>query len=156
MVRAANERTPLFYVAGTAWLVVAVLLTVWDLGVVAFVGSVLLAIWVFGLRDKFASEETASAYSVFNRDGKAIAGGFTAQQLDRQLRGGALGGTASNANDDDPVRGSVAAADTATPKAEAAAKMSDAERLRRRTAAAAAAERRFQQENLPSMPATTG
>jgi len=144
MVRAANERTPLFYLAGTAWLVVAVLLTVWDLGVVAFVGSVLLAIWVFGLRDKFASEETASAYSVFNRDGKAIAGGFTAQQLDRQLRGGALGGTASN--DDDPVHGSVATAVTATPKAEAAAKMSDAERLRRRTAAAAAAERRFQQQ----------
>ena len=58
-----------------------------DLGVLAFVGSILMAIWMFGLREKFESEETASAYSAFNEDGQAITGSFTTAQLEGQLRG---------------------------------------------------------------------
>jgi hypothetical protein len=142
MVRAANERSTIFYVGCITWMVCSILLTVWGFGVVAFCGSILLAIWAFGLRDKFSNEETASAYSVFNKDGQAIVGGFTAGQFDRQLRGGfATRSTTSNDGNDDPVKGSVATAEVST----AAAKTTDAnERLRRRTAAAAAAEKRFQ------------
>jgi hypothetical protein len=139
MVRAANERTPIFYLGCAAWLVVAVLLIAWDFGVVAFCGSILLAIWVFGLREKFANEETASAYSVFNKDGKAIVGGFTAEQFDRQMRGG----LASNNND--AVRGSVAVAKNESHTI-TQAKINDQERLRRRKAAVAAAERRVQEK----------
>jgi hypothetical protein len=142
MVRAANERSTLFYVGCMAWMVCSILLTVWGFGVIAFCGSILLAIWTFGLRDKFSNEETASAYSVFNKDGQAIVGGFTAGQLDRQLRGGFARSTI-NADGDNPVKGSVATAEVSTTVP--AAKTTDAnERLRRRTAAAAAAEKRFQ------------
>jgi hypothetical protein len=117
---------------------------------VAFCGSILLSIWVFGLRDKFSSEETASAYSVFNEDGKAIVGGLTAGQFDRQLRGGFAppSGSGSGSNDDNndnPVRGSIAVSEHKSNAANAKDnKLGENERLRRRTAAAAAAERRFQ------------
>ena len=137
MVRAANERTNGFYIGCIVWAVCAVLLIVYDFGVIAFVGSILLAIWVFGLREKFAGEQTASAYSVFNKDGKAIVGGFTASQLDRQLRG-----TPRSGNLDDPVRGDVAKADTAEVSTKSM-NLDEKERLKRRAAAAAAAEKRF-------------
>jgi hypothetical protein len=145
MVRAANERTPTFYVGCAAWSIAAVLLVAWGFGVVAFCGSILLGIWVFGLRDKFSNEETASAYSVFNQDGKAIVGGYTAGQFDRQLRGG-FAPPASNNNDsnDNPVRGSIAIASSEQKRNANDNKLGENERLRRRTAAAAAAERRFQ------------
>jgi hypothetical protein len=145
MVRAATERTPTFYVGCAAWSVTAVLLLASGFGVVAFCGSILLAIWVFGLRDKFSSEETASAYSVFNEDGKAIVGGLTAGQFDRQLRGGFA--PPSSNNNDNPVRGSIAVASFEHKSNAANAKdkkLGENERLRRRTAAAAAAELRFQ------------
>ena len=143
MVRAANERSPRFYLGCILWAVVSVLLIAWDFGVFAFVGSILLAIWVFGLREKFSDEETASAYSVFNRDGKAIVGGFTAAQFDRQMRGGIGNGV------DDPVKGEIAtaASDNGMSRREGSTRvLTDDERLRRRKAAAAAAERRFQQQ----------
>jgi hypothetical protein len=145
MVRAANERTSTFYVGCAAWSMAAVLLVAWGFGVVAFCGSILLGIWVFGLRDKFSNEETASAYSVFNQDGKAIVGGLTAGQFDRQLRGG-FPPSASNSNDnnDNPVRGSIAIASSESTANDNDNKLGENERLRRRTAAAAAAERRFQ------------
>jgi hypothetical protein len=140
MVRAANERSTLFYVGGMAWVICSILLTVWGFGVVAFCGSILLAIWWFGFREKFSNEETASAYSVFNKDGQAIVGGFTASQFDRQLRGG----FAPRDDADNPVKGSIATAAEVSTTA-AAVKTTDAnERLRRRTAAAVAAEKRFQ------------
>ena len=146
MVRAANERTPTFYVGCAAWSMAAVLLMAWGFGVVAFCGSVLLGIWVFGLRDKFSNEETASAYSVFNQDGKAIVGGLTAGQFDRQLRGGFSPSASNNNNDnnDNPVRGSIAIASSENKGNANDNKLGENERLRQRTAAAAAAERRFQ------------
>lgn len=144
MVRAANERSPRFYLGCTLWGIVSVLLIAWDFGVFAFVGSILLSIWLFGLREKFSNEETASAYSVFNRDGKAIVGGFTAAQFDRQMRGG-LGNRA-----DDPVKGEIATAarDSTTNRSREGLSpmLTEDEKLRRRKAAAAAAERRFQQQ----------
>jgi hypothetical protein len=152
MVRAANERTPTFYVGCAAWSVTVVMLIASGFGVVAFCGSILLSIWVFGLRDKFSSEETASAYSVFNEDGKAIVGGLTAGQFDRQLRGGfpppsgsAFASNNNDNNNDNPVRGSIAVSEHKSNAANAKDNtLGENERLRRRTAAAAAAERRFQ------------
>jgi hypothetical protein len=73
MVLAANERTNRFYILAFLWSIVSVLLAK-----NAFVASVLLLIYVFGLREKFDSETTASAYSVFNDDSQGITGGFTA------------------------------------------------------------------------------
>ena len=40
----------------------------------------------FGLREKWESEQELSAYSVFNENNRTVAGSFTAQQLDDQLR----------------------------------------------------------------------
>lgn len=142
MVRAAHERTPRFYVGLVVWLGVAALLLRHDLGVVAVVASLLLAIYVFGLRDKFDTEDTASAYAVFNRGGQAIAGTLTAGQLDLELRGGGGvnrddDGRAINNNKSMALR--LAPTNQSVPSSE---KVNDAERLRRRKAAAAAAERR--------------
>jgi len=121
---------------------VVVVLIKYDLGVIAFVVSVLLAIWVFGLRDKFDSETTASAYSVFNKDGQAITGGFTTAQLERQLRGGFGRDDATKGSNDVPTLSSKQKA----PATENV--VSDDEKLRRRrAAAAAAAERRFAKAN---------
>jgi len=108
-----------------------------DLGVIAFVGSILGCIWSVGLRDKFSTEETASAYSVFNEGGKGIAGGLTGEQLDRQLRGGFSKGVSE-------TNGAVArAALVETDDAPSTSILSKDEKLRRRRDAAAAAEKRF-------------
>jgi len=135
MVRAANERSTLFYVGCGAWLAAVILLVRADFGVIAFVGTVLGSIWVFGLREKWDGE--VSAYSVFNRDGKGIAGGFTAQQLDRQLRGGLA---RDSAEDDDA---SIPVAGSSTSQQNKSETVGGDEKERRRKAAAAAAERRF-------------
>lgn len=135
MVRAAHERPPLFYAGCLLWAAVSVTLIQLDLGVIVFVGTVLAAIWVFGLREKFDSEETASAYSVFNRDGKAITGGFTTEQLEQQLRG-TRGIVKEETSSGVPVLSSQ--------KDSSAKPVCDKEeKLRRRAAAAAAAERRM-------------
>ena len=142
MVRAANHRSPIFYAGTLVWLGVCVVLIYHDFGVLAFCGSVIFVIWTFGLRDKFSGEETGSAYSVFNKDGKAIVGGFTASQFERQMRGG-IGRDEDNSTN--PVKGSVTVA-SATVMVSTTGAQSEDERLRRRKAAAAAAERRLQQE----------
>lgn len=87
------------------------------------------------MREKFSNEETASAYSVFNQNQQAIAGSYTADQLDRQLRGG-LGkkDTISSI----PVASRV--------KQTKRIEIKETERLRRRNAAAEAAERRLQMQ----------
>eukprot|EP00545_Synedropsis_sp_CCMP1620_P015091 CAMPEP_0119004690 /NCGR_PEP_ID=MMETSP1176-20130426/1296_1 /TAXON_ID=265551 /ORGANISM="Synedropsis recta cf, Strain CCMP1620" /LENGTH=142 /DNA_ID=CAMNT_0006956425 /DNA_START=217 /DNA_END=645 /DNA_ORIENTATION=- len=141
MVRAAHERSTSFYIACTAWFVAVVTLCYLDLGVIAFVGSALLGIWNFGLREKFASDDAASAYSVFNRNNKAIPGGFTAQQFERQMRGTAGGAM------DDPDDGATGMAAASIATTEIPTKIGDAEKLRRRKAAASAAEKRFAQKN---------
>ena len=110
------------------------------MGVLAFVGSILLGIYSFGLRDKFSNESTASAYSVFNKDGQAIVGGFTGEQLDRQLRGGFARNTAKVTD------GSVATALSSSSVTKE--KVAEDERVRRRRAAAAAAERRTSEHNV--------
>ena len=133
MVRAANERTNRFYVLSFLWSVIAVILVKNDFGVIAFVVSVLLLIYVFGLREKFDSETTASAYSVFNEDSQGITGGFTATQLEQQLRGGLRKSDADNSR----------IPTLASPSHKPSYVVETKEKLRRREAAAAAAERRL-------------
>lgn len=140
MVRSVSDRSPMFIAGCMAWLGVCVLLIVHDFGVVAFCGSVMLGIWTFGLREKFSGEEIGSAYSVFNKDGKGIVGGFTASQFDRQMRGG-IGGDDDSS---DPVKGSVTVSANLGSSGRPTVQ-SEEQRLRRRKASAAAAERRLQQ-----------
>ena len=139
MVRAAHERTTLFHVGCIVWLVASGWLCVKGLGILAFSFSALLALWVFGLREKFASEESPSAYSVFNKGGQAILGGFTGEQLEGQLRGG---------NQTLPTnKENKASADAPLVSISAKEKPVHAnEKVKRRSAAAAAAERRLQQQ----------
>lgn len=119
---------------------VGVILIYHDLGVLSLFLFVMVAIWGFGLRDKFTNETTASAYSVFNKGGKAIVGGLTAGQFERQMRGSMPG----EARADDPVHGPVAEAkqpqDSSTAKDSRS--LSTSEREKRRRATLAAAERR--------------
>lgn len=93
------------------------------------------ALFSFGLREQWASDRSASAYSVFNEGGARLQGTFTAEQFDAQLRGGRAqaetGGT--------PVRRAVPAEDSAT-------RISDMDRVRMRAAAASAAARRAAQQ----------
>eukprot|EP00977_Amphora_coffeiformis_P014791 scaffold4223_cov189-Amphora_coffeaeformis.AAC.51 len=144
MVRAAHERSTTFYVLGVVWLVAATWLIAHDLAVLAVVGSIGLGIWHFGLRDKFASEETDSAYSVFNKGGRSILGGFTGEQLEGQLRGTGSNSSSSSAKMDETrplvTLSSSTTTTTTTPK------MKEKNKLRQRSAAAAAAERRMQQK----------
>mmetsp|Transcript_150 Transcript_150/g.293 ORF Transcript_150/g.293 Transcript_150/m.293 type:complete len:144 (-) Transcript_150:3-434(-) len=138
MVRSANEKSKSFYITLAVCAVVGGLLIYYDFGVVAFVMAVFVGIFGYGLRDKFSNETTASAYSVFNKDGKSIVGGFTASQFERQMRG-PLG----RVDDDDPVQGPIAEHLIAGQRTSDRNNVSEAERNRRRRAAAAAAERRF-------------
>lgn len=141
MVRSATERSNSFYVGAIAWIVACAWLISNDLGSLAFVASALLAIWCFGLRDKFQGEQGDSAYNVFNKGGRAILGGFTGEQLDQQMRGGMT----YNSNNK-PKADSDAPLTTATTAASGSTNISENEKLKRRSAAAAAAERRFQQQ----------
>lgn len=134
MVRSSQERSPSFYAGILAWFVCCVVCVKNDLGVLVFCGSIFLSIWFFGLREKFSNETTASAYSVFNNDQRAIAGSFTGEQLDRQLRNGSY--TSEQKSSTIPT--------ARAGKSEKASKCNDGERLRRRKAAALAAERRMQ------------
>ena len=61
---------------------------------------VLVGIFTIGTRDKWESEENASAYSVFNEGGRAILGGMSAKELDGQLRGGPVGGYGGDVDDE--------------------------------------------------------
>jgi hypothetical protein len=138
MVRSSKERSAAFYGGCFTWFTTCIFLVNQDFGVLAFCGSVFLTIWFFGLREKFSSETTASAYSVFNKNERSIAGTFTGQQLDRQLRGGISITTSENHL-------------STIPKAQIGKsftnlKIVDKERLRRRKAAALAAERRIEQD----------
>lgn len=152
MVRSAHEQTPQFFVGVGLWLAICVALYYHGLGVLAFFLSMFVAMYVFGLRDKFDSEQTASAYSVFNRNGQAIAGSLTATQLDRQLRGGGV----SNANNEDASPSSSSnqgpATLSSTNSQKSPVKKSDnTEILRRRKAAAEAAERRAASQATENM-----
>ena len=105
MVRAANQKSTSFYIGLIICFVIGALLIYHDLGVIAFVMLVFVGIWGFGFRDKFSNESTASAYSVFNKDGRAIVGGFTASQFENQLRG-PLARHSNNSTD--PLKGPIA------------------------------------------------
>mmetsp|Transcript_37779 Transcript_37779/g.43154 ORF Transcript_37779/g.43154 Transcript_37779/m.43154 type:complete len:142 (-) Transcript_37779:225-650(-) len=140
MVRAANERSNTFYAGCILWISLAVLLTIYDFGVIAFCGSVILGIYFFGLKEKFSNEETASAYSVFNKNNQAIAGSYTAQHLENQLRGREQQGR------DYLLMGSVAKADVNTVSSSGKSNDGQAQ-LRRRQSAAAAAEKRLSFQN---------
>ena len=138
MVRAANEKSTSFYLTLAICFVTGAALIYHDFGVIAFVMLVFVGIFGFGLRDKFSNESTASAYSVFNKDGKGIVGGFTATQFENQLRGP----LASKIDKNDPVKGSIAESQQNYDKSTSSTP-SDVERTARRKAAAEAAERRF-------------
>ena len=105
--------------------------------VIALMIIVFLGIWVFGLRDKFPDETTASAYSVFNKDGRAIVGGFTASQFESQLRG-----PLATISENDPLKGPIAESRRGNYE-RAMSTLSIAERRARRIAAATAAEGRL-------------
>jgi hypothetical protein len=139
MVRAPNERSNGFYVTIAVCFLSAVLLIYHDLGVVAFCLLVFVGIFGFGLREKFSTEETASAYSVFNKDGRSIVGGFTATQFERQMRGP----LASADDSDNPLKGPLAVHDDMS-KSRVGELLLEPERVRRRKAAAEAAQRRLQ------------
>ena len=145
MVRAANERTRGFYVGCGIWCLCCFWLIKTDLGSIAFVGTVLFAIYAFGFREKFDSEETSSAYSVFNKGGKAIPGGFTGDQLDQQLRGGMAAKINSMGNTTSKSKGGDAPLLTTSDTILSKNISSDKDKLKRRSVAAAAAERRFQE-----------
>lgn len=138
MVKAAYERTRGFYLGLMTWTISVIWLVTIDLGVVAFTCSVLLSIWVFGFRDRFESEASDSAYSVFNQNGKAIIGGFTGQQFDRQMRGGTDLVNDENSGNETATGG----APFVTTRKDPREKINDDARLKRRRAAAEAAERR--------------
>ena len=140
MVRSATEKSTTFYIGIAAWIAACAWLISQDLGSIAFVASALLAIWFFGLRDKFQGEDGESAYSVFNKGGRAILGGFTGEQLEQQMRGGM---THANLNSKSTSHGDAPLATTGTS---VSSKLSENEKLKRRSAAAAAAERRLQQQ----------
>ena len=139
MVRASNEKTNTFYAGCVVWMAVCYWLVSRGLGVIAFVASALLAIWIFGLRDKFEGETTMSAYNVFNKGGKSILGGLTGEQVDEQMRGGMRYGKPVEAkvDEDNPLTSVV----KTTPK-----KLSESDKLKRRSAAAAAAEKRLSEQ----------
>ena len=117
------------------------------LGSIAFVATCLIAIWVFGLRDKFEGEEGMSAYNVFNKGGQAIMGGFTGEQLEEQMRGSVIShknrssdSRSSIGNINDPLV-SLSSGNKVTDK-----HLDERDKLKRRSAAAAAAELRIQQQ----------
>lgn len=143
MVRSSDEKTFTFYLGLGVCFIACVALIYYDLGSLAFVLAVFYCLWSFGLREKFSNESTASAYSVFNKDGKSIVGGFTANQLERQLRGPLATG---NSDPNDPLKGSIAehAGSSASSSKE---QVSEKERLERRRAAAEAAQRRIQNKD---------
>jgi Uncharacterized conserved domain (SAYSvFN) len=146
MVRGANEWSLSFKVAMAVTVAVGIVLIYCDLGVLAFFLFVLVAIFGFGLREKFDNETIASAYSVFNKDGRAIVGGLTADQFDRQLRGSMPGeGRANN----DPLNGPIAEAqqrNDSRSNQRNSSEISCSEREIRRKAALDAAERRQKTE----------
>ena len=55
-------------------------------GILAIICSLLVAMYVFGFREKWSSE-TVSAYSVLNKNQYTMPGSLTARQFDAQLRG---------------------------------------------------------------------
>jgi Uncharacterized conserved domain (SAYSvFN) len=145
MVRSANERSTSFYVSLAFFFVLGTILVSYGFGVVTFVLWVFVAIWTFGFRDKFSTETTASAYSVFNKDGKSIVGGFTGSQFERQLRG-----PLAAVEVDDSLKGSVPELSQQSSSSccsnidkPSQSVILSIEREKRRKAAAEAAERRF-------------
>lgn len=96
---------------------------------------------MFGLRDKFSTETTASAYSVFNEGGRSIVGGLTKNQLERQLRG-SLGTVDPDDAATGPIAKRLSSIECPNKSRSIQSYLSDAEREKRRKAAAGAAERR--------------
>jgi len=116
------------------WCVICLCLIYHGFGVLAIVGFVLMILRVFGFRKKWDGEGL-SAYSVFNEGQRSIPGTFTADQLDKQMRG--IYQTASVEDFHDRGEGEKSAL-----KLES---ITSAEKIRRRESAADAAERRMQE-----------
>ena len=83
MVRAASSRWGLALAAAIFVAVQACAIAV-DFGTPVGIVLAIVGIWTMGTRTKWEGE--VSAYSVCNKDGKAILGGFTAEQFDAQMR----------------------------------------------------------------------
>mmetsp|Transcript_888 Transcript_888/g.2498 ORF Transcript_888/g.2498 Transcript_888/m.2498 type:complete len:177 (-) Transcript_888:91-621(-) len=112
-------------------------------GVPAFLVLAMVAIVVFGTREKAADE--VSAYSVFNKGHSRLAGEFTAAQFDAQLRG-----TAAEHQDlvslDAASRGTPLGPGHRLGGTTVAPPATEADATARRRLLARAAERRFQRE----------
>lgn len=139
MVRSAYERPSSFWIGFLIWAICSVILVYIELGILAFVGSVILGVWVFGMRDKFEGETTASAYSVFNKGGKSLPGSLTVHDIDQQLRSGGIVSGQEIMNDAD---GPAESKTSGIGFTGFALTQSQDERDRRRRAAADAALRR--------------
>lgn len=139
MVRAAHQRSFAFYTGCLGWLVACYWFVSNGLGILVVIFSAFLALWVFGLREKFDGEDAQSAYSVFNKGGKAILGGFTGEQLENQLRGSSR--PRSLNSHDIPTNANTPLVTTVTDQKEV--RLNENEKVRRRCAALAAAERRL-------------
>ena len=122
------------------WLILCACLTSIGLHQLAFILSILIAMFAFGFKERWASDRTASAYSVFNEGGSEILGTFNATKFDRQMRG-VYGG----ALDHDGDSGASSVANPTHKASRGAVEKIDAdERIRRRQNAAAAAEKRLE------------
>ena len=83
MVQAASSRWRLAAVA-TVFAAVQACAVAVEFGTPCAIVLAIVGIWTMGTRTKWAGE--VSAYSVCNPDGRAILGGFTAEQFDAQMR----------------------------------------------------------------------
>jgi hypothetical protein len=127
--------------------ILGAILVYYGLGSITFVLWIFVAVWMFGLRDKFSTETTASAYSVFNKGGRSIVGGLTKDQLEGQLRG-----SLRTADTDDAATGtipehsqSVSISGYSKNSRLIQSHLPEAEREKRRKASAVAAERRHKE-----------
>mmetsp|Transcript_20264 Transcript_20264/g.37825 ORF Transcript_20264/g.37825 Transcript_20264/m.37825 type:complete len:146 (-) Transcript_20264:45-482(-) len=53
---------------------------------IVFIMALFYFLFTYGFRDKWSSEQTPSAYSVFNKNHREIAGTLSARKIDAQLR----------------------------------------------------------------------
>jgi hypothetical protein len=91
MVQNGNSSWGLWDTLGCSLWVVVLSITIYTNdkhggGTLAIILSLLAAMYMFGFREKWTSEEV-SVFSVLNKNQHAIPGSLTAQQFDSQLRG---------------------------------------------------------------------
>ena len=86
MVKSAGARRSQNLLLGMAMLVAWWAAARQGFGMPAFIGLACVAMFCIGTSERWAGD--ASAYSVFNTNGRRIAGTMSAEQIDAQLRSG--------------------------------------------------------------------